>query len=338
MRVSYCDHSPSVGIRRPSTFPCLHSSIYKYEPITTKLGPNVYDHKSPDEFDYGRNKTRTIRVVCPWIWKIAIFDFVYTLASANIDQSVPNLATIYMPIRSQMSLIMGQIELELPELFALEFRKIAKYDLVYNPTSTNINQSAPNLVQMCMTIRARIEFDYGINRTRTVQVVCPWIWKFAIFDFVYTLASANIDQSVPNLATIYMPIRSQMSSIMGQIEPEHTELFALEFGKFAEYDSVYTLASTNINQSTPNLVTMYMSIRSQWVWLWIKSYQISLLSALEIEKLNCNSLFLESIHKRFLGHLSTTCSEWAIVIDECPASVRLSVLVSVREQLLKKSS
>ena len=39
--------------------------------------------------------------------------------------------------------------------------------------------------------------------------------KFAMFDFVYTLASANIDQSVPNLATIYMPIRSLMSLIMG---------------------------------------------------------------------------------------------------------------------------
>ena len=48
---------------------------------------------------------------------------------------------------------------------------------------------------------------------------------------VYTLASAKIDQSVPNLATIYLPIRSRMSSIMGQIEPEHPELFALEFGK-----------------------------------------------------------------------------------------------------------
>ena len=32
---------------------------------------------------------------------------------------------------------------------------------------------------------------------------------------VYTLPSANIDQSVPNLVTIYMPIRSRMSSIMG---------------------------------------------------------------------------------------------------------------------------
>ena len=53
-----------------------------------------------------------------------------------------------------MSLIMGQIEPELPELFTLEFQKIAKYDFVYNLASTNINQSAPNLVQMCITIRA----------------------------------------------------------------------------------------------------------------------------------------------------------------------------------------
>ena len=84
-----------------------------------------------------------------------------------------------------------------------------------------------------------------------------------MIDFVYTLASANIDQSVPNLATIYMPIRSQMSSIMGQIEPEHLELFALEFGKIAESDFVYTLSSTNINQSAPNLVKMYVIIRSR---------------------------------------------------------------------------
>ena len=51
-----------------------------------------------------------------------------------------------------------------------------------------------------------------------------------------------------------------MSSIMGQIEPEHTELFALEIGKFAEYDFVFALASTNISQSTPNLVEMYVII------------------------------------------------------------------------------
>ena len=60
-----------------------------------------------------------------------------------------------------------------------------------------------------------------------------------------------------------MPKKSRMSSIMGQIESEHPKLFALEFGKIAESDIVYTLASTNIDQSRPNLVKMYVTIRSQ---------------------------------------------------------------------------
>ena len=54
-----------------------------------------------------------------------------------------------------------------------------------------------------------------------------------------------------------------MSSIIGQIKPEHPELFALDFGKIAASNFVYTLASTNINHSAPNLVKMYVTIRSQ---------------------------------------------------------------------------
>ena len=38
-----------------------------------------------------------------------------------------------------------------------------------------------------------------------------------------------------------------MSSIIGQIKSEKPELFALEFGKIAESDFVYTPASTNID-------------------------------------------------------------------------------------------
>ena len=52
-----------------------------------------------------------------------------------------------------------------------------------------------------------------------------------------------------------------MRSILGQIESEHPELFALEFGKIAESDFVYTPASTNIDQSAPNVVKMYVTIR-----------------------------------------------------------------------------
>ena len=53
-----------------------------------------------------------------------------------------------------------------------------------------------------------------------------------------------------------------MSSIMGQIESELSELFAVEFRKIAESDFVYTLASTNINQSALHLVKVYVTIRS----------------------------------------------------------------------------
>ena len=83
-----------------------------------------------------------------------------------------------------------------------------------------------------------------------------------------------------------------MSLIMGQIGPEQLELFVLELGKIAAFNLVYSLASTNINQSTPNLVTMYMSIRSQMRLIMGQVIpDQSVLSALEIEKLNFNSLF-----------------------------------------------
>ena len=51
---------------------------------------------------------------------------------------------------------------------------------------------------------------------------------------------------------------------VGQLEPEHPELFALEFGKIAEFDFVYTLSSENIDQSAPNLFEMYVTLRS-WI-------------------------------------------------------------------------
>ena len=51
-----------------------------------------------------------------------------------------------------------------------------------------------------------------------------------------------------------------MNSIMGQIAPEQLKLFALELGKIATFDFVYSLASANISQSAPNLVTTGFSI------------------------------------------------------------------------------
>ena len=79
-----------------------------------------------------------------------------------------------------------------------------------------------------------------------------------------------------------------MSSIMGQIEPEHPELFALEFGKITEYDFVYTLSSADIDQSVPDLIKMYVTIRSQISSIMdIIGPELSELSALELENLPC---------------------------------------------------
>ena len=89
-----------------------------------------------------------------------------------------------------------------------------------------------------------------------------------------------------------MLIKSWMSSSMGQIELEHRELFALEFGKIAESDFVYTLASTNIDQSTPNLVKMYVTIRLQMSSIMdVIGPELFELSALEFENLPYLTLF-----------------------------------------------
>ena len=75
-----------------------------------------------------------------------------------------------------------------------------------------------------------------------------------------------------------------MISIKGQIESENPKLFALEFGKIAESDFVYTPASTNIDQSTSNLVKMYMTVRSRISSIMdLIRPELSELSTLELE-------------------------------------------------------
>ena len=145
-----------------------------------------------------------------------MFDFVYTLASANIDQSVPNLATIYMPLRFRISSIMGQIEPEHPEIFALEFRKIVESDYVYTVASANINQSAPNLVKMYVAIRSLMSLIMDLSGPEMLFAL--EFAKIAESDLVYTVSSTNVDQLVRNMVTIYMTMKSWMSSIMGQIQ------------------------------------------------------------------------------------------------------------------------
>ena len=84
--------------------------------------------------------------------------------------------------------------------------------------------------------------------------------KIAESDFVYTLASTNVDQLVPNMITIYMTIRYWMSLIMGQNNSNVWSYLPLNKEKL--FDFVYTLASTNNDHLAPNLVKMYGTVIS----------------------------------------------------------------------------
>ena len=89
-----------------------------------------------------------------------------------------------------------------------------------------------------------------------------------------------------------MPIKYRISSNMGQIESEHPELFALEFGKIAESDFVYTVAFTNIDQSAQNLVKLYMTIRSRMSLIMdLIGPELFELSALELKNLPYLTMF-----------------------------------------------
>ena len=108
-----------------------------------------------------------------------------------------------------MSLIMEQIELECPELFVLEFRKITESDFVYTLASSIQSK----LVKMYVTIRSWIRLIMDLIEPELSELFPLELAKSAESDFVYTMASTNVDQLVRNMVTVYM----MMSFIMGQI-------------------------------------------------------------------------------------------------------------------------
>ena len=75
---------------------------------------------------------------------------------------------------------------------------------VYTLASTNINQSAPNLVKMYVTIRYQISLIMDLIGPELSELFALEFAKIAECDFVYTLDSTNVDQLVPNMVTIYM--------------------------------------------------------------------------------------------------------------------------------------
>ena len=57
---------------------------------------------------------------------------------------------------------------------------------------------------------------------------------------------------------MYVTIRSRFSLIKDLIGLELSELLAFGFAKIAESNFVYTLATANVDQLVPNMVTIYI--------------------------------------------------------------------------------
>ena len=81
---------------------------------------------------------------------------------------------------------------------------------------------------MYVTIRSWMSLIIHLIGLELYELFALELAKIAESDFVYSLASTNLDQLVPNMVTIYMKMRSWMSLIMGQIKQKHLELFTLE--------------------------------------------------------------------------------------------------------------
>ena len=90
-----------------------------------------------------------------------------------------------MPIRSQMSSIVGQTEPEHPELFALELGKIAETDFVYINQHQTLSKTS---VCDCKILK---EFNYEYNQERIVRVICP-LFKKNLYLTSFTLYHLQI--------------------------------------------------------------------------------------------------------------------------------------------------
>ena len=149
--VSFYDHSSSVGAHLFTffLFTLLHRSTNSNQsaPNLIKMYVTIRFRMSSIMDVIGPG---TVRVICPWIRKIAIFDIVYTLAFAIVDKSAPNLVTVYMIIR--------------------EIRKIAEFDFIYTIASANINQSAPNLVKMYLAKRSQMSVIMDLIRLQLFEL------------------------------------------------------------------------------------------------------------------------------------------------------------------------
>ena len=91
---------------------CLHSSIYNYKPVSTKLGQTIQGHKVLCEFDVGVVGPEQLELFALECLHFSIYK--YQPIGSKFGQNK------YDSLRSHVSLTKSVIGLEQVELFALE--------------------------------------------------------------------------------------------------------------------------------------------------------------------------------------------------------------------------
>ena len=124
--------STNIRLTRDMSMECHLQYIGLNHLLTIAIIPHFSDFQTPQflahlsmEFSVSYYDHSPSIIVRPTSVRPSIHNFlVNTLASTNINQSAPNLARMYMTIRSRMSFIMELIRPELSELSALELENL----------------------------------------------------------------------------------------------------------------------------------------------------------------------------------------------------------------------
>lgn len=204
--------------------------------------------------------------MCPWKWQncrfSTIFNFVYSVSSAIIDQSRQKLDWILLTIRSCMGKTFSLIRIMHLELSALDFDKIAIFYFVFTLSSSNNYQSRQNLDWILLTIRSCIGKIFSLIGITHLELSALVFDKIVIFNIFLALAFTNINESRQNLDWMLLTIRSCKGKVFSLIGIMPIELSALDFDKISIFDFVFALASTNIYQSRQNFDWILLTIIS----------------------------------------------------------------------------
>ena len=154
-------------------------------------------------------------VIYPWFNIDVVFVFVYSLVSTNISPfpDSPWFLSVYWKSRlktqSEKEKLLVTSNFSFYHSVFYRFRELSaifiKFEFVVCKlfvVRQRVNQLAPDLVKMCMTVRFQMNSIICLFGSDQSELSSLEIEKHAIFDFIYTLAPTIMNHSEPNLVSV----------------------------------------------------------------------------------------------------------------------------------------